>query len=63
MNVGKAVQFTPGSEEKIAVLASRYEKGFQLFHPEDKDVKGEPGEERLEMFSLKSLRPMKTRDE
>ena len=63
MTHGRAVQFDPGSEEKIAMLARRYEEGLQLFHPGDKDVKGVSGEERSEMFSLKSLRPTRIQDE
>jgi hypothetical protein len=28
----------PGSAEKIAVMASRWEQGFDLFHPHDAQV-------------------------
>lgn len=31
----------PGSEEKIAVMCSRYERGEPIFHPDDVSVRPE----------------------
>lgn len=32
---GDPTKATPGSSEKVEVMASRYESGFSLFHPDD----------------------------